>query len=107
MAKKRPNKAERQHMDRVAALGCIACMALGYLDSPAEIHPTRCDAGGAQRSAHTSVLPLCPTHHRIGGPGVALHAGQKTWEAKFGTETELLNQVDELLQCRHTSNASC
>jgi len=28
---------------------------------------------------------------------VALHAGQKTFEDKFGTETELLQQTSELL----------
>ena len=98
MAKKKPaTKTEQAHMGRVASLGCIACLNLGHMDTPAEIHHTRCNAGGAQRSAHTRTLPLCPPHHRTGGFGVAIHAGQKTWEAKFGTETELLLQVNQLL----------
>jgi hypothetical protein len=36
-------------------------------------------------------------HHQNGGHGVALHAGQKTFEENFGTETQLLQQTSELL----------
>ena len=98
MAKKRkPTKAESEHMDRVAQLGCIVCINNGYRDTPAEIHHPRTGVGGAQRSPHTTVLPLCPIHHRTGGHGIAIHAGQETWEALYGTETELLHQVEGLL----------
>ena len=43
------------------------------------------------------VIPLCPEHHRTGGKGVAIHAGQKTWEAIFGTEEELIEKRNQLL----------
>lgn len=89
--------AERAHMDRVARLGCIVCRNLGHPDSPAEIHHPRSLAGMSQRSRHGDCIPLCPAHHRTGGHGVAVHSGQKTWEAKFGTELDLLAQVKELL----------
>lgn len=89
--------AERAHMDRVARLGYCVCRNLGYPDSPAEIHHPRSLAGMAQRAKHKDCIPLCPTHHRNGGHGVALHAGQETWEANFGTELELLEQVRGLL----------
>ncbi|MEM1113251.1 MAG: Ref family recombination enhancement nuclease [Pseudomonadota bacterium] len=95
--KKRPTKAQREHMDRVVQLGCIVCLNLGYEDSPAEFHHTRTSAGGAQKSDVVLGIPLCPIHHRTGGPGLAIHAGQKTWEAHFGTEEELIAQVHELL----------
>ena len=36
MAKKRPNKAEREYMTKVAAYGCIACEKDGLV-RPAEI----------------------------------------------------------------------
>lgn len=98
MAKKRaPKKAEREHMDRVAQLGCIVCMNLGFPGSPAAIHHIRAGAGGGQRSSHFDVLPLCGAHHQNGGPGVAIHAGQATWEARFGTERELLEQVTAII----------
>lgn len=89
--------SDRLHLSRVAALGCLACKNLGFEDTPAEIHHPRTGAGMGQRSPHSSAIPLCPTHHRTGGPGVAIHAGQKTLEAIHGTETELLAQVRELL----------
>lgn len=86
-------KAEHRHMDAVAGLGCIVCRNLGYGASIAEIHHVRMGNGMSQRASHFDVLPLCPAHHRTGGIGVALHAGQRTWEAAYGTESELLEQV--------------
>ena len=53
--------------------------------------------GMAQRASHFDVLPLCHVHHRTGGHGVAFHAGQEAWEAKFGTERELLAAVRGLI----------
>lgn len=76
--------AEREHLAKVAALGCIICRM------PAEIHHLRKGMGIGQRNSHFNVIPLCPNHHRTGGHGVAIHAGQKTWEANFGTESDLL-----------------
>ncbi len=88
---------ERRYLSRVAALGCIVCQVLGIQDSPAEIHHIRSGAGIGQRSSNLRVLPLCAPHHRIGGYGVAYHAGRKAWEKAFGTELELLARVYGLL----------
>lgn len=92
------NKAEREHLSKLVQLGCIVCRNLGYRDSPAEVHHIRAGKGVGQRSGHFDTLPLCPGHHRTGGHGTAIHAGQKTWEAKFGTETKLLGQVQRMLK---------
>lgn len=89
--------SDRLHLAKVAALGCIACINMGYSDSPAEIHHPRAGAGMGQKSPHKNAIPLCHRHHRTGGPGVAIHAGQKTWEAIHGTELELLEQVRKLI----------
>ena len=97
MAKKSKTKAEREHLNKVAELGCIACINMGYPDSPAEIHHIRAGQGMSQRAPHGKSIPLCPTHHRTGGHSVAIHAGQETWESIHGTETELLKQVWELI----------
>jgi hypothetical protein len=91
------NKKESDHLSKVASLGCIACYNLGFLDSPAEIHHIRAGQGMSQRASHFETIPLCPTHHRTGGYGVAIHAGQKTWEAIHGTEISLLEQVHEFI----------
>ena len=90
-------KTERAHIIRVARLGCLACTKLGHFTPQAEIHHVRMGNGIGQRASHFDVLPLCHVHHRTGGHGVAFHAGQRTWEAKFGTEAELLAQVRELM----------
>ena len=93
MSKKLPTKAEKKHMARVAALGCIICGA------PAEIHHLT-GAGIGLRSQ--DVIPLCPAHHRLGGYGVAVHAGTKTFEENFGTQQELLEKTKRRLEneCR-------
>lgn len=82
---------ERQHLGKVAAIGCIICRM------PAEIHHVRTGMGMGQRNTNFNVIPLCHKHHRTGGHGVALHAGKKTFEAKFGTEKELLEKVNEMI----------
>lgn len=90
----------------LAELGCIVDVEVEdewgiktkeRCEQPAELHHPTKDAGMGQRSPHEYVIPLCPKHHRTGGHGVALHAGQETWEKKFGTEAELIIKRNELL----------
>lgn len=90
---KSKTKAEKLHLSRVAALGCIVCRNLSYGESPAEIHHCSSGTGLSVRADNFHVIPLCHAHHRTGGYGVAIHAGRKSWEEKFGTEAELLSQV--------------
>jgi len=91
---KSKTKAEKNHLERVVALGCIVCKSLGYEDIPAEIHHCSKGTGLAVRADNYHVIPLCALHHRLGGYGVAIHAGRKTWEQKYGTESDLLAQVN-------------
>lgn len=95
--KKAPTKAESQYMDRVCSIGCIVCQNLGYGASPAEFHHTRASAGGGQKSDVKKGIPLCPQHHRLGGYGVAYHAGAKEFERLYGSEEELVMQVHKIL----------
>lgn len=90
-------KTERSHIIRVARIGCIACKKMGHFTPEVEIHHVRMGNGVGQRASHFDVLPLCHVHHRTGPHGVAFHAGQRTWEAEYGTEAELLDQVRGLL----------
>lgn len=86
-------KAERQHLERVAALGCIVCRREGLGESPAIIHHIRTGQGTGQRADHFHTIPLCPAHHQFHGVGISYHDCPKTWESKFGTEADLLAQV--------------
>lgn len=82
-------------MSAVAQLGCLICRG------PATIHHTGTGAGG--RKDHMKVLPLCHYHHQ-GDEGVdAKHNGspqsKRAWQERYGTEADLLKQVDfELLE---------
>ena len=84
-------KAEKEHLNRVAELGCIIC------GSPAEIHHIRAGVGMGRRSSNYEAIPLCHVHHRTGGYGVAYHAGRKGFENNFGTECELLEKMQKML----------
>ena len=88
---------DRLYLSKVAALGCQVCRNEGYPDTPAEIHHPRSGQGMGQRALHSQSIPLCHVHHRTGGYGVAIHAGQKEWEKRYGTELELLAQVKRLI----------
>lgn len=90
MAKRKPNKAEREYMGKVAEMGCRICQR------PAEVHHIR-TGQGAKRASHYDVIPLCPDHHRNGNHGVAIHRGVKTWEANFGTELSHLTEVQQAM----------
>lgn len=90
-------KSERKHLNKVASMGCCVCILLGYGESPAEIHHPRTGQGKGQRASHFDAIALCPAHHRIGGYGVAIHAGRKAFEDNFGTELELLEWTKEQL----------
>ena len=92
---KAANKAEKEHMSKVAALGCIVCANMGMPGSPAEVHHINSGAMG-KRASNYEVIPLCHAHHRTGGYGVAVHSGRKAFESLYGTEQELLEQVTRL-----------
>ena len=91
-------KAEKKYLSRVADLGCIICIRLGYAGTPSEIHHVRgLGLGMGVRSSHYDTLPLCPSHHR--GSTTGYHGlGRKAFERQYNTtEHELLLQVKELL----------
>lgn len=86
---KAATRSEREHMGRVADLGCALCRHLGYGATPAEVHHPRHGTGMGKRAAHTDAIPLCYLHHR-GNEGI--HGmGRKAFERHYQiTEQELL-----------------
>ena len=103
-----PTAAERAHMDRVQALGCIACRMEGWT-APAEIHHV---TDGQRRIGHRAVLPLCAWHHRgqtesgvrpgvaeqLFGPSYARNPS--AFEDRYGTQATLLTKVERRLYRR-------
>lgn len=90
-------KAEKQRFQKLVDLGCIICLRGGWGHSQPEIHHIRKGQGVGQRASHDKTIPLCPAHHRTGGYGVAIHAGQKAFENKFGDEHFLLEYTNQLI----------
>lgn len=90
-------KADRQHLSRLAELGCVLCIRLGYYATPAEIHHIRDGQGLGQRASHYDALPMCPMHHR---GDIGIHGmGRRAFERHYGvTETELLADARRLLE---------
>ena len=88
--------AEKKHMTKVADLGCMVCLRMGYQGTPAELHHKRAGTGAGRRSSHYEVIPLCPEHHR-GKTG--LHGlGTKGFVDYWGyDEDDLLTDVEVLL----------
>ena len=84
---------DKDRINQIAALGCIIC------GGPANLHHLRTGVGMGQRGR--DVLPLCQKHHQHGGFGVAYHAGAREFEKNFGTELELLEKVNKLLEVRY------
>jgi hypothetical protein len=94
------NKEEKNHYDKLSQLGCIVCRKEGWGYSPPHIHHIRHGVGLSQRSHWSLAIPLCPNHHQNGGYGIALHAGQKEFERKFGSEIELLQETIKLMRTK-------
>ena len=57
---RKPNKtaAEKRHMDRVAAMGCLVCGAAATVH-----HVSASINGGRITRSHKRTVPLCPRHH--------------------------------------------
>jgi hypothetical protein len=78
-----PAAAAREHMGRVAGIGCLLC------GMPAEVHHLREGQGMAQRASDWLTVPLCAEHHR-GKSG--LHGlGVRAFERRYRmSELDLL-----------------
>lgn len=92
-------KAEKHHLSKVAALGCIACWLKGFQGTPCEIHHPRAGVGKGQKASHYEAIGLCPAHHRgTDHPRTAsIHLDRLEFINQFGTEAELLSKTRELL----------
>lgn len=98
--RKAPTAAERRHLSRVAAMGCLVCGA------PSTVHHVTSD--GFQRLArtHERIVPLCPRHHMIQfGPRESVEAlGHAGFTTTYGID--LLAVADrEWLKTKEANDA--
>ena len=85
-------KAEKEHLRRVAEMGCYVC------SRPAEIHHIRHQTGLAMRSSHYDTIPLCPDHHRLSK--ISVHLGKKEFVKRYGTEQQILAEIRRRLNVK-------
>jgi hypothetical protein len=88
--KKTPTKEERAWLDFIVEHGCVCCRIDGNGVRPAAVHHI---LRGSFRMGHLHSLPLCdPGHHQNGQQFgmVSRHPFKAQFEAKYGTEQQLL-----------------
>lgn len=89
------SKAIKKHWDKVASVGCIACLQDGIFNDYVSIHHVD---GRTKPGAHMKVLPLCGPHHQTGGEDApAIHPFKARFEAKYGTQEQLLEKLGGLI----------
>lgn len=92
-----PSKKEKELWNAIAELGCIACRKDGRFNPYVSIHHVD---GRTKPGAHKKVLALCAGHHQDGTSGldlIAVHPYKARFEAKYGTQEELMEETKQLL----------
>ena len=89
-------KKEKEHLKKVAEIGCVACRILGYYNTPAEIPHIKGKNMMGKKSSHFETIPLCPYHHRTSNE--SYHHSPKSFTEKFGTQEYLLEYTREILK---------
>jgi hypothetical protein len=91
-------KSDQRRFDKLHKLGCICCLKAGSGYRAPDIHHV---LSGGRRIGNKATLPLCPEHHRIPSNGTvvgpSLADGSKPFHAAFGTDDELLAEVNKLI----------
>ena len=93
-----PTAEESRFMDKMGALPCIACLKDGWTNHVISLHHID---GRTKPGAHFLVLPLCGPHHQQDDTDprgrISLHGRKATFQARYGTERELLAECLAML----------
>jgi Recombination enhancement, RecA-dependent nuclease len=90
--------AGKKHMARVRDLGCIVCRNVGLGATAASAHHINAKGVG-MKASDFQTIGLCPIHHQYGDGSerfkgqIAVHRGLESFEKRYGTERELLEQT--------------
>jgi hypothetical protein len=87
-----------KHIERIKQLPCVACLQMGITNYGVDAHHI---LRGGRRIGDDHVLPLCPPHHRghlNNETAVSRHPWRKAFEARYGSEEQLLEIVNEMLE---------
>ena len=102
MAKKRPNKQERERLKTISEMPCYACFIDGK-EVSSEVHHIRKHTGMGLRPSHFDTIPLCSGCNRTNK--ISVHLGKKEFVKRYGTEQEILEKVNrEIERCRENQD---
>lgn len=103
-----PTAMEAWFMDCMGKLPCICCLKDGWENRAISLHHVD---GRTKSGAHFLVLPLCAGHHQDGtGPNpslIAVHPYKARFEARYGTQMDLLAECMAMLGITEASLLSC
>ena len=97
-SKAAPTVDEKRWMDAITRIGCIACLIDGHPGTPGAVHHI---LHAGRRIGHLHTICLCdPGHHQGGQPSnkISRHPWKARFEARYGTEDELLEKSKLLVQ---------
>jgi len=99
MQSKSLTKADKRRFEQLQEMGCCVCLIHYGEFRPCDIHHID---GKTKPGAHQKTIGLCnPGHHMNGSdklPFISRHPYKARFEAAYGTELELLIQVEDLLK---------
>ena len=89
---------DKKRFDRLQDLGCIVCLNTMSVYTPPAIHHID---GKTKEGCHDLTLPLCQSHHQYKSNNslwISRHGdGRAAFEHAYGTEQELLEQVNGMI----------
>lgn len=102
-----PTAEEARFMDAIAQLGCIACLKDGFVNPWISLHHID---GRTKPGAHFLTLPLCGPHHQQDDSDprqrISLHGRKASFQARYGTERELLAECVVMLANSETATVA-
>jgi len=100
---KQPEQLRNGYKDKarlaaISSMPCVVCKNIGANQIwKTDVHHLT-GGGLGLKVSDLLTIPLCQFHHTRGSKGEAVHSGIKSFEANFGTQKELLEQVNKLLE---------
>jgi len=100
MKTRTPTKDEKEFMDKMARVGCIACIKDGRYNDHVSLHHMD---GRTKPGCHYHVIPLCGKHHQIMDTQhpprwYSIHGNKKQFEELYGTEEDLYQECLERMK---------
>ena len=93
-----PTKEDKEWFTAICEYGCIVCRNEFQIFSPCSPHHID---GRTKEGCHKKTIGLCGAHHQGGednGVYTSRHPFKASFERRYGTEAELLKQLQEIIK---------